>query len=413
MTKTRTKQIKRQTRRIGRNGKSYPEHRITSANQDQRVIIIAPVGQDAPAMAALLSNEGFETHVCETAQECARQISVGAGLLLLTQEVMQLSRVEFLFQVLQDQPAWSELPLIILTIRGQSMFAEPLDEAKIAAGTVTLLERPINTRTLVHSVEVALRSRRRQYQVRDLVAQLEQLNETLEQRVAKRTTEALERTHQIRVLSTELSQAEERERRRIAQILHEDVQQLLIAALMHIPILSKARDSGERKAVAQEIGNLLERSFHVTRSLSAELAPPILRESGLAAALEWLAAHTSKYYHFQITAETDSSANPKAADVSDFLYRAVRELLLNVVKHGAGKPSRIVMKRMPRRKVAITVSDDGPGFKPGVLSAKRLRTIGFGLNNIRERIRSFGGDFHVKSLAGRGTSVTLIAPCDF
>jgi two-component system CheB/CheR fusion protein len=68
-------------------------------------------------------------------------------------------------------------------------------------------------------------SRRRQYQVRDLVTQLANLNQTLEQRVAKRTAEAVEQAQKLRLLSTELSLAEEAERRRIAEMLHEDLQQ--------------------------------------------------------------------------------------------------------------------------------------------------------------------------------------------
>ena len=137
-------------------------------------------------MASLLASSGLEASVCQSAEEGAREIRTGAGVLLLTEEVMQLPQVAFLFHVLQTQPAWSELPIIILTSGAQAHLSQTLDEAGVAAGTVILLERPISTRTLVHSVEVALRSRRRQYQVRDLVVKLAKLNETLEERVADR-----------------------------------------------------------------------------------------------------------------------------------------------------------------------------------------------------------------------------------
>src|SRR5213079_1809041 len=104
--------------------------------------------------------------------------------------------------------------LIILTSGGESRRAGLLNLAANAAGTVTLLERPISTLTLMRSVQVALRSRRRQYQMRDLVTQLAHLNQTLEQRVAKRTAQAIERAQKLRLLSAELSLAEEAERRR-------------------------------------------------------------------------------------------------------------------------------------------------------------------------------------------------------
>jgi signal transduction histidine kinase len=395
------------------NGNGADEKGVLQMNDDDRVVIIAPVGQDAPAMATLLESDGFRTRVCQTAKECAFQINAGAGTLVLTQEVLDLPRAGLLFEVLRAQPTWSELPLIILTSGGQSRLAESLDLAGVAAGTVTLLERPITTRTFVHSVQVALHSRRRQYQARELVRQLETLNETLEQRVAQRTAEAVERAQQLRLLSAELSGAEERERRRIAQILHDDLQQLLMAARMHFAVLRKSKGGEKREVIAEEIAHMLEEAFELTRSLSVELAPSILRESGLAAALEWLASHTRKYYDMNVAVETDSSANPQAADVRAFLFRAVRELLLNAVKHGGGRDVRLIMDSLPAAKVRIVVADDGAGFDPAALDEKASGANTFGLFNIRERVDSFGGEFRIESARGRGTRVTLVAPCGF
>ena len=107
-----------------------------------------------------------------------------AGALLLTEEALESPEGSLLLDPLKAQPPWSELPLIILTSGGESRRAGLLDLAAAAAGSVTLLERPISTLTLMRSVQVALRSRRWQYQVRDLVTQLANLNQTLEQRVA-------------------------------------------------------------------------------------------------------------------------------------------------------------------------------------------------------------------------------------
>jgi signal transduction histidine kinase len=282
-----------------------------------------------------------------------------------------------------------------------------LDLAAAAAGTVTLLERPISTLTLVRSVEVALRSRRRQYQVRDLVTQLANLNETLEHRVAERTREAVEQAQRLRLLSAELSLAEEAERRRIAEILHEDLQQLVVAARMQLAALCRAQDAAHREAIAREIAKVLERSFELTRSLSAELAPPVLHEHGLAAALEWLAVETRKNYNAEVRVEVDPSANPEAADVGIFLFRAVRELLLNSVKHATGSAIHIRMQHLQPDKVRITVADGGPGFNPASLDTQLTTSQKFGLFNIRERVRSFGGEFHIDSAPKRGTQITL------
>ena len=269
--------------------------------------------------------------------------------------------------------------------------------AAAAAGSVTLLERPISTLTLTRSVQVALRSRRRQYQVRDLVAQLANLNQTLERRVAERTAEAVEQAQKLRLLSAELSLAEEAERRRIAEMLHEDLQQLLVAARMQLAALCRTQDAAQRGAIAREIAEVLERSFKLTRSLSVELAPPVLYEHGLAAALEWLAAETRKNYNVDVIIEVDSLANPKAADVRIFLFRAVRELLLNSLKHAGGSAMHITMQHRRPDKVRIIVADDGPGFDPNSLDNKRTDSPTVGLLSIRERVSSFGGEFHINS----------------
>jgi signal transduction histidine kinase len=379
-------------------------------NKEERVIIIAPVGQDAEAMAALLDAQGFETQICNGSDE-SRQITDRAGALLLTEEALESPQGLLLLDALKAQPPWSELPLIILTSGGESRRAGLLNLAAAAAGSLTLLERPISTLTLTRSVQVALRSRCRQYQVRDLVAELANLNQTLERRVAKRTAEAVEQAQKLRLLSTQLSLAEEAERRRIAEMLHEDLQQLLVAARMQLAVLCRTRDASEREPITREIADVLERSFKLTRSLSVELAPPVLYEHGLAAALEWLAAETRKNYNVEVMVEADSLANPKAADVRIFLFRAVRELLLNSVKHAGGSAVHITMQHRQPDKVRIIVADDGPGFIPNSLDNMRTDLQTVGLVNIRERIINFGGEFHIKSGPKRGTRITLLLPC--
>src|SRR6266566_7293387 len=138
----------------------------------ERVIVIAPIGQDAAAMATLLDGQGFETQICHGLDGYSRQMIDSAGALLLTEEALESPQGSLLLDLLKGQSPWSELPLIILTSGGESRRAGLLNLAAAAAGSVTLLERPVRTLTLTRSVQVALRSRRRQYQVRDLVAQL-------------------------------------------------------------------------------------------------------------------------------------------------------------------------------------------------------------------------------------------------
>jgi signal transduction histidine kinase len=181
---------------------------MPETNKDECVIIIAPLGQDAEAMAALLQIEGIETCVCGAVNECCAQLKAGVGTLVLTEEALESPQVPDLLHVLQNQPAWSEVPLIILTSGGESRVEKLLDLIAAAAGTVTLLERPLSARTLIRSVEVALRSRRRQYQVRDLIEQLSQVHEdlrqqaeTLEQTVVDRTARLNETVQDLEAFS--------------------------------------------------------------------------------------------------------------------------------------------------------------------------------------------------------------------
>jgi len=136
----------------------------------QHVLIVAPVGQDAPVMSALLKEHGYETAVCASTLDACRRLAEGAGMLLMTEEALERAHVHDLLACLKEQPAWSELPLVVLTSGGESRYAKLLTLLHQAAGSVTLLERPLGAVTLLQSVDVALRSRRRQYQVRDLLS---------------------------------------------------------------------------------------------------------------------------------------------------------------------------------------------------------------------------------------------------
>jgi PAS domain S-box-containing protein len=143
---------------------------MPDANAEERILILAPIGQDAAAMAALLQQHGVAPVVCSSASEVRHQLPTGAGALLMTEEALELPHIPDVLHQLEAQPPWSELPLIVLTHGGESRWARLLHLVAQAAGSITLLERPLGEATLLRSIEVALRSRRRQYQVRDLLA---------------------------------------------------------------------------------------------------------------------------------------------------------------------------------------------------------------------------------------------------
>jgi PAS domain S-box-containing protein len=135
----------------------------------ERVLIIAPLGRDAVAIATVLQGAGYAAKVCHGPADACVQLAAGAGALLLTEESLDREHVPQLLLQLRAQAAWSELPVIILTSGGEARFSQLLDLTAAAAGSVTVLERPLGSATLLRSIEVALRSRRRQYHVRDLL----------------------------------------------------------------------------------------------------------------------------------------------------------------------------------------------------------------------------------------------------
>src|SRR5512141_3154663 len=122
---------------------------MPTSKAESRVLIMAPVGGDAAAMAARLNDHGLESEICREPVDACREIAAGAGLLLLTEEGLELPQISVLLEQISAQPAWSELPLIILTHGSNSRRVKLLDLAARAAGSVTLLERPVGMLTLL------------------------------------------------------------------------------------------------------------------------------------------------------------------------------------------------------------------------------------------------------------------------
>ena len=137
------------------------------------MLVVTSLGRDSSAIAALLEGAGIQASILPHIRECCRQLLHSAGALLITEEALTLEEIPDLLDALRAQPSWSEMPVIILTNNGRSQLSGVVDRIAEAAHGVTLLERPIGTTTLLRAVQVALRSRERQYQVRDLLEEQE------------------------------------------------------------------------------------------------------------------------------------------------------------------------------------------------------------------------------------------------
>jgi signal transduction histidine kinase len=147
---------------------------------DHRTIIVAPTGKDGRLVASLLERLTIPCHVAGSVSEACALIREGAGAAIISEEAFVNGSMGELLQVLQQQPSWSDFPLILLTISGRvTIESERLREMRRPLGNLFLLERPIRPETLLSTLEIALRGRERQYQIRDQIAQYARAQEAL------------------------------------------------------------------------------------------------------------------------------------------------------------------------------------------------------------------------------------------
>jgi PAS domain S-box-containing protein len=153
--------------------------------EEERVLVLAPLGRDAVLLCQMLESAGFVFERCNDALELRRNLNGGAGAVLLTEEALTTKTTTLLTEIRIEQPAWSDLPILLLVNSDWQGFKSSF----VQNGNVTVLERPTRVPTLVTVTRSLLQARQRQYQVRDLLRQQRDTNETLEKRVRERTAE--------------------------------------------------------------------------------------------------------------------------------------------------------------------------------------------------------------------------------
>ena len=214
---------------------------------------------------------------------------------------------------------------------------------------------------------------------------------------------------QLQSLASELVLAEEKQRRYIAEGLHDDVGQLLAASKIKLGALEKSIGRKDVHPSIAEIRRLVEQAIQYVRTLTFELTPPVLYTLGFEAALEWLADRTSEQHGIRCDFETDGQPKVMSEEIQILLFRAVRELLNNTVKHAAARLAKISVEKA-NGSIRVFIEDDGIGFDPLQMKQDMGRRGGYGLFSIRERLNYLGGTVKIASGPGRGTRVELMAP---
>jgi signal transduction histidine kinase/CheY-like chemotaxis protein len=421
------------------------------------VLILLPTGRDASVAVTCLHAAGMRTHIChDMAEFCTALDGAAAGL--LAQEALPAQALNLLIPALQRQPVWSDVPLLILTTHATPteamwQFVHVLG----AVGNITLLERPLHQVMLLSTLRVALRSRGRQHEIRQLHAELERrltaqtavleqlhaseqalrhLNETLEQRVVERTAE-LQQTHDA--LRREMA---ERHRMQealfqqeklaalgtlLANVAHELNNPLAVASLQ----LDNLQEEGSTGAWADNLATLrqaIERCQSVVQSFLslARQQPPTSHAVALNAVIGdvlVLLGHPLAVDGITVHLHLDEHLPPLWADANQ-LHHVVANLLTNAhhALRQTAPPRHLRLTTAAdadRSQVRLEVADSGPGipaalqrrvFDPFFTTKPQGVGSGLGLPLCRSIVEGHGGTIQLASQPGHGTTVSVTLP---
>ncbi|MGC6369791.1 response regulator [Pseudomonas sp. S2.OTC.A_B10] len=406
----------------------------------ERAIILAPLGRDSSLALMMLNEAGFNGIIATHLQMLCEELERGAGLLIIAAEAMHGVDLEPILSHLHQQPAWSDLPIVLMTHHGGSG-QNGSSRLSTLLGNVTFLERPFHPITLISLVTTALRGRRRQYEARDRLIDLSQSEqrlqstlETLEQQVEERTAqlrnneEALRQSqkmeavgqltggiaHDFNNMLTGIIGSLELLRRRLARGRTEDLDSLIdlgvtsanrAAALTHRLLAFSRRQSLDSKPVqinqlVSSMGELLQRSLNESIGLDIRLTEKLWTAEADPNQLE------SALLNLAINAR---DAMP---DDGQLIVETTNRHLDSVFTAAYGTLT-------PGDYVELSVSDTGCGMPDSVISrafdpfftTKPIgQGTGLGLSMIYGFARQSHGHVTIHSVVGKGTTVSLFLP---
>jgi two-component system NarL family sensor kinase len=204
-----------------------------------------------------------------------------------------------------------------------------------------------------------------------------------------------------RQLVSEAMQADERHNREVAEHLHDGPLQNLLAARLE---LDQARERNPDPALDMVHAALRETAAGL-RSTVTELHPQVLAQLGLTAAVRELVRQHDIRGGCIVEAELDDVGKPESQSL---LYRAARELLMNINKHACATSVAVELVREGDR-IVLTIDDDGTGFDPAIVD-RYVAEGHIGLGSLLARFDAMGGAMKIDSRIGRGTKVTVTSP---
>lgn len=219
----------------------------------------------------------------------------------------------------------------------------------------------------------------------------------------------LDHQRRLKDMASELMRTEETERRRIAADLHDHIGQTLALARIQLATVRKTTSDKKADRKLQELSDSMLQATQDTKNLIFDLSSPALSELGLGPAIsEWLEEQVGQKHGLHTEFTDESDLNGLNQDLSAILFRNVRELLTNVIKHAQATEVNVALSQIDGA-FTIKIADDGVGFDPAVESSS-LRSTGFGLFSIRERMTNLGGSFMIVSQPDQGCEATISFP---
>jgi signal transduction histidine kinase/CheY-like chemotaxis protein len=414
------------------------------AGGSERVLILAPTGRDAAIAEAILHEARREATVCQNLTRIREELDKGAGAALIVEEALQAPDFPDLGHWIEQQPPWSDLPIVLLTQRGGGLERNPAARRLSGAlGNVSFLERPFHPTTLVSVIDAALRGRRRQYEARDRIEAIRAAEALLEQRVLERTSELEAANRQLadQIAERERIESVLRQAQRLEAVgqltsgVAHDFNNLLMVVLGNIRQMQKANLDPDMDRRLRMMADAAERGAQLTAQMLAfsrrqRLEPRAVDLNGTVHGMHDLLQSTMGG---SVSIETDLQPGlwPAMIDPTQ-IELAILNLAINArdaMEVGGslkvetrnvtlGSPSR-PEEPPPGDYVMIAVTDNGSGmseavrarvFEPFFTTKPVGKGSGLGLSQVFGLAAQSGGGVSIDSVVGQGTSVKVYLP---
>ncbi len=255
--------------------------------------------------------------------------------------------------------------------------------------------------------EIAERKRGEE-ELRQRTLELQQLTDTLEQRVQERTAELEKANEALRDMSVRLLSAQEDERKRIAGEIHDTIGACLGAIKFKVEGALQRTDEKNpavRTDSLEVILPVIQEGMEECRRIQLDLRPSMLDDLGLLPTLSWFCRRFQTIYSgIRVDQEMAIEEKEVADSLKIVIYRIVQEAMNNIAKHSQADLVRLWLRKIDD-KMELILQDNGRGFAPDKAVSIESTRRGLGLTNMRERVELSGGSFAIESSEGKGTVI--------